>query len=258
MKRPVLIQILLALIILTCTAGCDSTRLLREAQEAFNQGAEIENRARLGISGDPASLSTLPPPKGDPTTYYEIALARLEQADDASLKRDGLWVHKRTLLALTHWKLGNHEQARETARQTNADAHRHPREASILKAIPALVQIDNAIEMTQRDEAAPLNAIEDELVGTPYGAISILEEAREIAPGHAIQVYLIQSRLSAYLALARARERYGTASRFNDSEITEVRDSLTLLQELLNRFGATTADAEQITTLWGRALGVSH
>jgi tetratricopeptide (TPR) repeat protein len=206
-------------LVTTLVVGCASVNRLREAQESFNQAAALENELRFDAARQEGSVQAQLAQNTTIQNGYASALLsldKLEAKDVERLKQDKLWGNVLALKALTQWKLGLFDRARETARevqQVGADQV-FPRDRALLLALPGLMKTDEAYAALQRVPAEP----------TPEQRASTLKNVQLLAADageaidrgrgaveatHPVQVYLLQARLAALRNLQSAHERLG-------------------------------------------------
>jgi tetratricopeptide (TPR) repeat protein len=206
-------------LVTTLVVGCASVNRLREAQESFNQAAALENELRFDAARQEGSVQAQLAQNTTIQNGYASALLsldKLEAKDVERLKQDRLWGNVLALKALTQWKLGLFDRARDTARevqQVGADQV-FPRDRALLLALPGLMKTDEAFAALQRVPAEP----------TPEQRASTLKNVQLLAADageaidrgrgaveatHPVQVYLIQARLAALRNLQSAHERLG-------------------------------------------------
>jgi hypothetical protein len=207
------------LVLATLAAGCASVNHLRDAQESFNDAASMENELRFDTTLAEGAL------QGQLTQHTTIqngyasallSLDRLEAKDVERLKKDKLWGNVLALRALTEWKLGLLDRARDTARevqQAGADQV-HPRDRALLLALPGLIKTDEAFLALQRVPATPTPEQRAAILKNVQLLVADAGEAIDrgrgaIDPAHPVQVYLIQARLAALRNLQSAHERLG-------------------------------------------------
>jgi tetratricopeptide (TPR) repeat protein len=206
-------------LVTTLVVGCASVNRLREAQESFNQAAALENELRFDAARQEGSVQAQLAQNTTIQNGYASALLsldKLEAKDVERLKQDKLWGNVLALKALTQWKLGLFDRARDTARevqQVGADQV-FPRDRALLLALPGLMKTDEAYAALQRVPAEP----------TPEQRASTLKNVQLLAADageaidrgrgavettHPVQVYLLQARLAALRNLQSAHERLG-------------------------------------------------
>ncbi len=197
--------LLLALAFMVAAIGCAEVNHLREAQDAFNQAAHAENALRFNPvpNSEAASLSA-----AARTGYASVlvSLDRLDPQEIARLKEDKLWGNVLALQALSQWRLGLYPQAKKTSTAALGLPvdELHPRDRTLMTALPALIRIDQvhrfiALRETKENEEMSENDF-DANVKTPLlNATTLLDEARKlVAPDEPVQIYLIQAQLAAY------------------------------------------------------------
>jgi hypothetical protein len=220
-------------VVLVAMAGCQSVNHLRDAQEAFNRAATLENKLRYAAN-DPNTLfkteaSEALTEVGSVQSSYAAALLSLENVDEAKLKQDRLWGSALTLKALTQWRLGRYEDALTTANTAKANSNQlFPRDAAIVEALPGLIKIDlayarirqmkpflkktediSSADLEQKNQAIVqentpifLKEIKPRLVGdtgeAEGSAVQDLHRARaQVEPDRPVHIYLIQAQLAA-------------------------------------------------------------
>jgi hypothetical protein len=206
-------------LVTTLVVGCASVNRLREAQESFNQAAALENELRFDAARQEGSVQAQVAQNTTIQNGYASALLsldKLEATDVERLKQDKLWGNVLALKALTQWKLGLFDRARDTARevqQVGADQV-FPRDRALLLALPGLLKTDEAFAALQRVPAEPTP---EQRASTLTNVQLLAADAGEaidrgrgaVEATHPVQVYLIQARLAALRNLQSAHERLG-------------------------------------------------
>jgi hypothetical protein len=224
-RRRLSAAFIVLLVATTAATGCGgggigtSTNRLREAQESFNQAATAENSLRFDdqlqegpVQGQLASNTAIQ--NGYASAL--LSLGKIEQQDVERLKTDKLWGNVLALKALTQWKLGLLDQARQTAaeaQQAGAD-QLLPRDQALLLALPGLIKVDEAFAALQRvptDPSAAQRATALQNVQLLVSdAVNAIDKGRVAAgTAHPVQVYLIQAELAAFRNLQFAHEALG-------------------------------------------------
>jgi hypothetical protein len=191
------IQFLLFFIALAVIAGCTGINRLHEAQNAFNQAAALENTIQLETSQDASgAVKALSIRSG--YTDALMSLEKIESKDIQKLKQDGLLGSLLTLKALAQWRLGLYDKALATAAEAKkAEDQLYPRDRCLLEALPGLIKIDQAYQKIEKG-GSKLEEVKFLLTGD-RGAVKDLDSARGLVnKDHSVQIYLIQSQLSAY------------------------------------------------------------
>jgi len=203
-------------LLLPLLAGCQSINRLREAQDAFSQGATLDLKtafppdAQVNESVGTEQVSQW----ASARNYYASALLSLERIDpkdEKTLRDEKLWGTKLTLEALCHWKLGNYDKALKIARDAQSTDQLFPRDKAVIQALPGLVMIDYAYDLRPQAEAAKhenrgqdlTNIVSkiEQLTVSSGGAVDVIEAARAphiVDSNHPVHVYLIQAQLAAY------------------------------------------------------------
>jgi hypothetical protein len=184
-------------LLLVLAAGCASVNRLREAQDAFNQAAMLENAQRFDASPANAGVNLAAPRSG-----YASALLSLNQLapdDEKRLRQDGLWGTTLTLKALSQWRLGQFQPALDSAAeaQKTAGDQLYPRDRVMLEALPGLIKTDQAYSKLL-SSGTPLADIEALLIGD-HGAVNNIQRGRDLVDkDHPVQIYLLQAQLAAF------------------------------------------------------------
>jgi hypothetical protein len=127
-----------------------------------------------------------------------VSLDKLESKDEAQLRKDGLWGAALTLKALTQWRLGQFDKARDTATDAGKSTgdQLYPRDRAVIAALPGLIKTDQAYNKILTN--APFADVQDLLIGRS-GAVADVDKARaQVEKDHPVQVYLLQAQLAAY------------------------------------------------------------
>ena len=253
------VYVIAAIVMVLVAAGCDGIKELRSAQDAFGQGATIENQRAFAETqspmGDEAVLALV---GGDPRVHYLQAQGHLETIDGNAemqnqLKADKLWAAKESLDALVLWRLGSYKLAIDKAKTTLTLDDLAPRDQILMTALPGLVRnteaTDKIISADGIDETR-LAEVEALLVQ----AYDDIQTARTKAgTKHPVQAYLIQAQMvttanhmAAYAKLA--------ADPVAPDDVTNRRTKL--LGELAKATEGR-AGADQLQAMWRVRLGVA-
>ncbi len=193
-----LVVALLAAVLCTLATGCFAphAQMVREAQDAFSEGAELENTRKFDPARqlDPSAFS-------GPTDRYAAARGIIEQVlaeAEGDLRRDDLYATALTVHALSSWRLGDTASAEASAKQvrdlvaaTEPGTRVWPRDAAVCKALPQLIKVD---------------ALGDTVEGLPTGVDAATFETQvmqyvpkvhqelqaageELEDGHPLQIY---------------------------------------------------------------------
>jgi tetratricopeptide (TPR) repeat protein len=215
-----LLIILSVIFTLAACNGVGGARRLRDAQDAFNDGARLENRLRYESAFKQYGLSVksqndISVPSVDrPEQHYAAALEILKsirEPEEHELKNDKLLGTKLTLQALCQWKLGQGTEAISLAETAlaNLGAESEPRDWVIARALPALVINDEAYakipdSFTSKNEDQ-FAAVEQRLLTADNSAIFYINEAGKRAQDRPIEIWLLQVELSVYANWLKAR-----------------------------------------------------
>jgi hypothetical protein len=212
--------LLLALVFMVACIGCAQVNHLREAQDAFNQAAHTENALRFNPVPNSEAVSLSAAAR---TGYASVlfSLDRLNLQETGRLKGEKLWGNVLALKALTQWRLRLYPQAKKTAAaalQLPVDAL-HPRDRTLMAALPALIRIDQVNHFISLGEGIENREISkndfDANIRIPLlNAMTILDEARRlVAPDEPLQIYLIQAQLAAYRNLRIGYRKFSPEGR---------------------------------------------
>jgi len=216
-------------------AGCARLNYLDRAQEAFSQGAEIENR-QLFAGADIADIEGSDISRAiqqemtnlSPAFFYTQAYADIKKAleKETALASDGLLGNALALKALCEWKLKRYGEARLTAEAARtAFANQptpSPRDEAVMGALEGFIENDmafSALGLLEQETLPKINTgslsatqarvilqqIQDryqENFNAPSGdshiekALRIIGTERErVTPNHPVQAYLVMSQL---------------------------------------------------------------
>jgi len=217
--KPIL-RLLILWIIIFALAGCQNARTLRDAQNAFNEGARLENERLYESAFKQYGLNVNSqndigaPSVARPEPHYAAALEILRSIDtagNADLRQNGLLGTKETLQALCLWKLGRGAEAISLAEAAlgNLDAENEPRDWVIARALPALVINDEAYAkipdaFTSKDEAK-FRDVDNRLLTADNSAKSYIDGATGRAKDRPIEIWLLQVELAIYTNWLKAR-----------------------------------------------------
>ncbi len=126
-------------------SGCASTINFRDIQRDFNKAVEADNTETYG----PQNLGTLT------TTYqqnYEDILQRLSEPYIKGLD-DRLKMNAYTMKAVSQWRTGKLDEARQTISQSQPDSAVGARDRMVLMILPALIDDQ---ELTRKYLRLPL------------------------------------------------------------------------------------------------------
>ncbi len=256
----------LALVFTVSVIGCAEINHLREAQDAFNQAAHGENSLRFNPvpNSEAASLSAAA------RTGYASVLVSLDRLDPQEIRRlkgDKLWGNVLALKALAQWRLRLYPQAKKTASaalELPGD-ELHPRDRTLMTALPALIRIDQAhhfisLRKLKENEEMSKNDFDINIRTPLLNAATILDEARKlVAPDEPVQIYLIQAQLAAYRNLKIGYRKFAPEGR--DSVPGELKnEAQDRLQDLSDVLLATIGSGKERSNLllyWHKLTGLS-
>lgn len=201
-RHPMMTGLALVLLMLT---GCAQHALqIRNAQDSFSQGAELELARKFNIA-----MAEVANPNEEAQRHYAIALGLINETlrdGAADLKRDSLYGVALTIKALASWRLGDINTALQAAREVAAMADSKtgenrvwPRDRGICKALEALVKIDALAKRATAFEKTPeRDKQEKTLADIISGGEEVQAEIGKVGDdadlaGHPFQVYLAQA-----------------------------------------------------------------
>ncbi|HSB80467.1 MAG TPA: hypothetical protein VLM91_16930 [Candidatus Methylomirabilis sp.] len=238
------------------TAGCATTNYLREAQDAFNQGAAAENAQRLAGGTPQEALASLTAVR---TSYASalLSLDKLSDSDKQSLQKDGLLGSALTLKALCQWRLGLYDKALATAADATSSVPEqiYPRDRALLLALPGLIKTDQAYDKILRKQS--FDEVKELLVGSK-GAVANIQSARgAVGKEHPVQGYLIQAQLAAYRNYTVALDTFQNHATVpsDDPARGQAETQLQELNELLKR-SSEDAQRRALVQYWARLCGL--
>jgi tetratricopeptide (TPR) repeat protein len=144
-------------------SSCEATKAYQEAQTAFSQGATVEMQERFADAADqlPSNFvyfddlykSNAPIEEGVTAAgYYESAMGGILKAlkGEGQLKKAKALDNAYAIKALTHWRQGEYDAAREAAEkavpllQHNAGEENDIRDLAMMQAMPGLINMDES------------------------------------------------------------------------------------------------------------------
>lgn len=160
MKLASTFTLYLPLIILGFSS-CEATKAFQEAQTAFSQGATVEMQERFADAADqlPSNFvyfddlykSNAPIEEGNTAAgYYELAMGAITKClkGEGQLKKAAALDNAYAIKALTHWRQGDYDEAREVAEkavpllQQNTGEENDIRDLAMMQAMPGLINMD--------------------------------------------------------------------------------------------------------------------
>jgi hypothetical protein len=196
-----------------------------------------------------------------------VSLDRLDPQEVNRLKQDRLWGNVLALKALTQWRVRLYPQAKKTANaalELPGD-ELHPRDRTLMTALPALIRIDQvhhfiSIREIKENEEMPKNDFDANIRTPLLNATTILDEARRlVAPDEPIQIYLIQAQLAAYRNLKIGYRKFAPEGR--DSVPGELKnDAQGRLQDLSDVLLANIGPGKERSNLllyWHKLIGLN-
>ena len=203
--------------------SCSHLIHLDRAQNAFSEGAQLENSTQFNTSAATAN---------SPGHFYSIAYSEIQEAlkGDSKLKRDTVLASAYAIKALSEWKLKRYGAARLSRSLALAELNeyekngiRQPRDKAVMTALEGLIQIDEVNDELYQyydgQNPAPDPAREFYLTkiasnqngqsGKIEKALEIIESAKALATGNReTQVYLTLAQLAGMKTWSDAFDRY--------------------------------------------------
>jgi tetratricopeptide (TPR) repeat protein len=226
-------------------SGCSTTNHLREAQDAFNKAAALDNQLRvdpLSLDQKDETLLTMGMNKNNLYASVINSLNKLAESDIQQYKTDKLWGNVLALKAMAQWRLGDFDSARKTAGEAKElESQLHPRDRALIRSLPGLIKIDEAFSKIylnpgQLPEGKTKSQNFKEIKQLLESGVDDIEKVRAIVNrDHPVQSYLLQSQLAAYVNLIQAYTHwhetlYATPT---PDEKKKARDQFCDLQRLL-------------------------
>lgn len=201
---------LVSIFLISLLSSCSHLNHLNRAQNAFNEGAALENSSKFTDN----AFTTIAP-----QNYYRMAYAELEDAMKlkGKLQKDSVYTTALTLKALCEWKLKNYEKATATsvlaANELTKQAGKGlnmTRDLALMKALNGLIQSDKANDgilvyvADSGKTALEAKQAYEALINDPSEkkaniekAFEILETAKTaIDSTHEVQVYFVLCQLA--------------------------------------------------------------
>lgn len=159
---------LLGLLVLGLLSSCQATEAYRRAQTAFSQGAAVEMQERFADAADqlPSNFvyfndlyqsSTPADPDRTADGYYEDAMGEVATAlkGKGQLEKSFALDNAYAIQALSMWRLGMHDQAKNIAKiavpllEKNEGDESDTRDLAMMQALPGLINIDESFTAMQ-------------------------------------------------------------------------------------------------------------
>ncbi len=229
---------LAAVLLLGSGCGIKHISAVREAEEAFNRAAELENRQRL--ENDPVAAVLM-----DPAAGYRVAaemMDRVIQQKSNDLKRDHLLCTARILQAMSLWRLGDHGRANDIAvhESNNGTCAGSleavpPRERALFRALPGLIRVDQANALVTNntkslDEYKDARQLIKDAIQNLDAAIAFLSH------DHPARAYLLMSKLAALRVWRVSIEREELETKDPEMEKTDRETIRNLAQSTFNAY----------------------
>lgn len=194
MKQRFVFQFFIAIVLFVTATGCAGLKDYKNAQDAFNLGANLEmkQREKAATNDLPASpdLEVLFPTSGQPdmslkpASYYQNAYDQANKALKVSekLKSSDVLGEALSIKALAAWKLGKYEEAREAAKAAGAELEMEPdagaRDKALMAAMGGIIAIDLAHDTISKMNKILLDAAQKPENFTKEQAAALYEQAK--------------------------------------------------------------------------------
>jgi hypothetical protein len=276
------------LVSINACSGIEPIRKYREARQAFNEAAAMENGLKLRGAvhspdtpelkddGSAQKLVSITPEVSERNTYkasYIAALALLRSIDspgEAELEKQEMLMDKLTIEALCLLRLGktgsdeilpvlNRAQGL-SEKQSRAAAPSRTRDSYLMQALPGLIMNDQAYARIPTQIISDTKLFEDlkkTLVGRMgENALKYISDSRQAAfkDDHEIRLYLLQAELAVYRNLMGAYtycrpESGGRQIHWSDSDERRKSDHLLRCLKTLD-----TTEGKKVFTTWHTIL----
>lgn len=228
------------LVACTLAGGCfvPHAQIVRNAQDAFSDGATLENRQKYQASA--LDLSTL----DGAEEHFATARGLAEQAlteFEGELRRDDLYGTTLTVHALSSWRLGDIDASLASAKKVTALAESEsantrvwPRDAALCRALPDLIKID-ALGVTAGafDQDTSAESFDHDLLKPAKAIRNSLHSTANVEAGHSLEVYFALSDLEIVFVVYRGLTQMHKSRRTQSA----VADYLAMRSDALDRLG---------------------
>jgi hypothetical protein len=207
--RTLKAALIFAILLIGCVQnlmGCaQHAHQVRDAQEIFSQGAELDLARKFNI--DVPGVSD---PVQESHRYYALAVGTVNEAirgGAADLRQDGLYATALTIKALSLWRLGDMAASKEVADEVIALADQHsdadkvwPRDLGICKSLPVLFKIDALGDQAKTFSAQNPNDRREETIEQIMANAEQIQTdldqmvADPVLRGHPFQFFLAEAR----------------------------------------------------------------
>lgn len=254
-------------VVLLLASGCQHLRHLDQAQQAFSQGAELENQSRF--SGNTAS------PGPSPVYHYTRSYGHLNKAIRGSGKKklieDHVYGHALTIKSLCEWKMGQYQQAINTANQAKRafiregqQGFQSPRDLAIMQALPSIIAIDTigkhwaafqsrpAAEMLDSCQTFYTTYLFDpsEQVAVIEGAIAKLDGFKTELSGPDLDNYIILVQLSGLKTWSDGLDQLSEAGKPLGEMLAQKQQFLNPLRDQLLDGLSNTEEGQRMRAYW--------
>lgn len=194
MKQRFVFQFFAAIALFVTATGCAGLKDYKNAQDAFNLGANLEMKQRTQAAATdlPASpdlekmfpSSVEPDLSLKPVAYYQSAYDQVTKALKSSdkLKSSDVLGEALAIKSLAAWKLKKYEEAREAAKAASAelDAEQDAgaRDKALMAAMSGLIAIDLAHDTILKMNQLLLAKAEHPEQVTPEQAAALYEQSK--------------------------------------------------------------------------------
>lgn len=194
MKQRLIHQLFASLALLIALTGCAGLKDYKNAQNAFNLGANLEMKQRaktpdadLPVSPDLEKMfpsSTEPDMSLKPDVYYQSAYEQVSKAlkNSDKLKSSDVLGEALAIKALASWKLKKYEEAREAAKASSAELETEQdagaRDKALMAAVAGLIAVDLAHDTIVKMNQLLLAKAEQPESVSPEQALALYEQSK--------------------------------------------------------------------------------
>lgn len=213
-------------LVLVSAAGlsaCADINHLREAQDTFNQTAQIDNANRVIVAAADVGSRMIDQRTQIRTGYASVLLSldSLKNSQKAKLRGYKLWGNVLMLRALSHFRLGNYDEAKKEAALAAAlgDDKIFPRDKHLALTMPGLVKNQQALAKIDATEPVVAGATADpdredrwksvkSLLSGAVGDYRSVLNRKTLAASHPLRVYIYEAMLVAHRNYSAALSRF--------------------------------------------------
>jgi hypothetical protein len=250
-------------------AACAASSALRDAQDAFNTAASLDNRAQSAAELQSGESGAVASSLGRDAAYAAVIerIDGMTWRERSQLASDKLLGNALTLRVLSLWRLGRFDDARADADKLLEEGAPEvaARDRALLEALPGLIRIEEAYIKTQRplasDSAEERGKRLDDVQILVLKANEILDAVRgKQPPQEPVVGYLLQAQLAAHTNLLQAYTKLsGNRDQFPESEKTGKYTHYCALQKFEDGVNRSQAEKDAVKAAlqgWESRLGL--